>query len=99
MTFELSEEANAALNEARPILVLGGPGSGKTTLSLLKAQRLMPTLKPEQEILFLSFSRAAVRQVVIRCKDVLTSDERRLIQVRTYHSFALDILRSHGRLL
>lgn len=99
MTFDLSEEASAALDEARPILVLGGPGSGKTTLSLLKAQRLMPTLKPEQEILFLSFSRAAVRQVVIRCTDVLTSGERRLIHVRTYHSFALDILRSHGRLL
>jgi len=99
VTFELSEQATAALDEERPILVLGGPGSGKTTLSLLKAQRLMPTLKPEQEILFLSFSRAAVRQVVIRCKDVLKTDERRLIQVRTYHSFALDILRSHGRLL
>lgn len=43
----------------------GGPGSGKTTIALLKAQKRIPDLKPGQEILFLSFSRAAVRQVLI----------------------------------
>ena len=48
---------------------------------------------------FLSFSRAAVRQVLLRCKDILTAGERRQIAVRTYHAFCMDILRSHGRLL
>lgn len=99
MTFSLSQQAQAALEEERAVLVLGGPGSGKTTLSLLKAQRLAAELSPGQEILFLSFSRAAVRQVLIRCRDVLSRDERRLVQVKTYHAFALEILRGHGRLL
>jgi DNA helicase-2/ATP-dependent DNA helicase PcrA len=99
MNLDLSEQAQAALAEDCPILVLGGPGSGKTTLSLLKAQRLMTDLKTGQEILFLSFSRAAVRQVLTRCRDLLTFEERQSINVKTYHAFCMDILRAHGRLL
>lgn len=99
MEVQLSEIAQGALDHDCPVLVLGGPGSGKTTLSLLKAQAILPALQPGQEILFLSFSRAAVRQVEIRCRDILRSDERRQIAVRTYHAFAMDILRAHGRLL
>ncbi|MFV0435596.1 MAG: UvrD-helicase domain-containing protein [Leucobacter sp.] len=99
MEVQLSETAQGALDHDCPVLVLGGPGSGKTTLSLLKAQAMIPALEPGQEILFLSFSRAAVRQAEIRCRDILRSDERRQIAVRTYHAFAMDILRTHSRLL
>lgn len=99
MEVQLSETAQGALEHDFPVLVLGGPGSGKTTLSLLKAQAMLPALYPGQEILFLSFSRAAVRQVEIRCRDILLSEERRHIAVRTYHAFAMDVLRTHGRLL
>ena len=56
-------------------------------------------MKPGQEILFLSFSRAAVKQVLTRCKTILSRDERRLIEVQTYHSFCLEALRTHARLL
>lgn len=99
MNIELSDQAQAALDADEPILVLGGPGSGKTTLALLKAQRLIPTLLPGQEVLFLSFSRAAVRQVLIRCREILTSNERKLMSVKTYHAFCMELLKSHGRLL
>lgn len=99
MTVELSEPAQQAFDHDGRIMVLGGPGSGKTTLSLLKTKRLIPTLEPGQSVLFLSFSRAAVRQVLNRTKDVLTRDERSRITVQTYHAFCMDILRAHGRLL
>lgn len=99
MAFELTGAARDAYNHDGRILVLGGPGSGKTTLSLLKTRRLIPNLKPGQEVLFLSFSRAAVRQVLIRCRDVLSSDARKSISVQTYHAFCMDVLRAHGRLL
>lgn len=99
MSFDLSATAQQALDSEGPVLVLGGPGSGKTTLSLLKAQRVVQQLGPGQEVLFLSFSRAAVHQVVVRCKEVLSTDERRLIAVKTYHAFCMEILQAHGRLL
>lgn len=99
MSIELSGQALDAYNHRGPFLALGGPGSGKTTLALLKASRLAPALKPGQRILFLSFSRAAVQQVLTSCGKHLTSAERKLVSVQTYHAFCLDLLRTHGRLL
>lgn len=94
-----SNIAQNALQCEYPVLVLGGPGSGKTTLSLVKAKTYASELSDGQAVLFLSFSRAAVRQVEIRCHDLLDKQERRSIEVRTYHSFALDVIQTHGRLL
>lgn len=99
MNISLSDLGLSALEADGPVLVTGGPGSGKTTLALLKAQRQLAGLEAGQEVLFLSFSRAAVRQVLVRCKDILAASERKRITVRTYHAFCMDILRSHGRLL
>lgn len=77
MNITLSDVGLSALEADGPVLVTGGPGSGKTTLALLKAQRQIASLEPGQEVLFLSFSRAAVRQVLLRCQDILTAGERR----------------------
>ena len=81
------------------MLVCGGPGSGKTTIALLKAQRRCAELQPGQEVLFLSFSRAAVRQILTRSAALLFAKERRLVQVDTYHRFCIEFLEAHGRLL
>ena len=56
-------------------------------------------LQPGQEILFLSFTRAATRQLLLRCQDILGSKEREHIRIRTYHLFCMETLVSHGRLL
>lgn len=77
----------------------GGPGSGKTTIALLKAKRRSASLEPGQEVLFLSFSRAAVRQILSGSSTLLSAKERKLVQVETYHRFCLDFLEAHGRLL
>lgn len=99
MKLELCEKRQAILDQDGALLVQGGPGSGKTTIALLKAKHMLASLKPGQEILFLSFSRAAIRQVLLRCKDVLSVAERRLVSVMTYHAFCMDMLQTHGRLL
>jgi DNA helicase-2/ATP-dependent DNA helicase PcrA len=99
LKIEISAKWKSILNTSGHVLVAGGPGSGKTTVALLKAQRRCGSLGPEQEVLFLSFSRAAVRQILSRCKTILTVSERKRIEVKTYHSFCLEVLQSHGRLL
>lgn len=96
---KLDERRRAILASAGHILIEGGPGCGKTTIALLKAARCCAILKPEQRILFLSFSRAAVRQVTDRMKTTLSSTQRAILEVRTFHSYFLDLIRSHGRLL
>lgn len=81
------------------LLVEGGPGCGKTTIALLRAQRAAPDLAPGQEIVFLSFSRAAVRQILDRTRTHLDADTAALLKVRTFHALFIDIVVSHAHLL
>ena len=82
------------------VLVLGGPGSGKTTVALEKAvKRIKDGMLPGQEVLFLSFSRAAVARLVQASKDSLANDTHKLVSMQTFHSFFWGIVQSHGYLL
>lgn len=99
MAFTICEKRQSVIDEQGHTLVIGGPGSGKTTLAMLKSKGILHTLGPGHSILFLSFSRAAVQQILKRCREILTKDEMKRIDVRTYHSFCWDMLHCHGRLL
>ena len=95
----LCEKRKAILEQTGHILVTGGPGCGKTTIALLKARERCRSLKPGQAVLFLSFSRAAVQQILTKGATLLTRKERVLIHVQTYHSFCIELLQAHGHLL
>jgi len=82
------------------VLVTGGPGCGKTTIALQKAmKRIDEGLLPGQRVLFLSFSRAAVARVVQASRMHMPRKIRESLDVQTFHSFYLMLLRSHGYLL
>lgn len=102
MALELSEGQKAILKADGNLLVTGGPGSGKTTISILKAAKLVrEKLRTEQRILFLSFARATISRVIeaIREEPSVTARERRQIEVETYHSFFWQLVDTHGYLI
>jgi DNA helicase-2/ATP-dependent DNA helicase PcrA len=81
-------------------LVVGGPGSGKTTIALRKGlARIRQGLVAGQTILFLSFSRAAVTRVLDAAKLEVPKAELDMLSMQTFHSFFWDLLKANAYLL
>lgn len=99
---KLTDGQQKVLGTERNCLVLGGPGAGKTMISIMKATAFVEAeLKPEQHVLFLSFARATISRVsegIARDLNVSNAVSSR-IEVDTYHSFFWRILKGHGYLL
>lgn len=100
MALVICPQRESVLDAAGPVLVTGGPGSGKTTIALAKAQRVIAVgLPPGQTVLFLSFSRAAVARVVEASKAQLPKALQSKLSIQTFHSFFWEILKGYGYLL
>lgn len=100
--FELSEKKKQILAHDGHLLVHGGPGSGKTTISIIKADALVSgPLRQTQNVLFLSFARATVARVIEALAEhsARKPETRRRVDVDTYHAFFWRVLQTHGYLL
>ena len=92
----------AVLDACGPLLVTGGPGSGKTTVSILKAARTIESLiRPHQKVLFLSFARATVSRILRSIQETpgLSCATLDAIAVDTYHALFWRLLKCNGYLL
>lgn len=100
MPLQICGDRQRILDENGPLLVTGGPGSGKTTIALLKGRkRIEEGLLLGQSVLFLSFSRAAVERVMEASQREIPKEIRNWLSIQTFHSFFWEIIRSHGYLL
>jgi len=91
-----SNQLAAAQWDAGPLLVLAGPGSGKTATLTSRVARLVEQGRDESfRILCLTFTRKAAAEMRERLLR-LVPDARDRVLLTTFHSFATDILRQHG---
>ena len=99
---QLTEKQLDVMTAQGHLLVTGGPGSGKTTIAILKAAQIAECcLRAGQRVLFLGFARATVSRIVdaIEYEQVIPREQKRLIDVETYHSFFWRVLKAHGYLV
>ena len=92
------EVVDLIVNSDGRVLVLGGAGTGKTTTALWTARTYLETSPgiPPPRVLFLTFSRAAVSQIISRSPGVLSGSSSR-IEIRTFHGLSYWLLRAFGR--
>lgn len=79
-----------------PLLVLAGPGSGKTRVLTCRIARILDS-SPDKNfrVLGLTFTNKAADEMRSRVADFVPGQEGRLF-LSTFHSFCADVLRQHG---
>ena len=79
-----------------PLLLLAGPGSGKTAVLTLRIANLIADSADENyRILGLTFTVKAANEMKSRISDLIGENSRR-VRLCTFHSFCTDLLRQHG---
>jgi len=82
-----------------PLLVLAGPGSGKTTVLTKRIARLIEQSSGNHfRILALTFTNKAAAEMRNRIEALVPGSGNRVL-LTTFHSFAGDLLRQHGHLI
>jgi superfamily I DNA/RNA helicase len=79
-----------------PVLVVAGPGSGKTRVLTYRIARLIAESSDARfRVLGITFTNKAAAEMRQRI-DALVAQGRERVQLTTFHSFAVEILRQHG---
>ena len=77
-----------------PLLVLAGPGSGKTRVLTFRVARILEE-SDDASVLALTFTNKAAAEMRERVEQLMGQRADRA-HLCTFHSFAVDILRQHG---
>ena len=93
---ELNTQQLAAVQApGGPVLVIAGAGTGKTRTLVYRVAYLVETGTPPEQIVLLTFTRRASREMLARASAVLDGRCNR-VRGGTFHSFCLNILRDHA---
>lgn len=90
-----ADQLRAVEHPDGPLLVLAGPGTGKTGVLVARIAHLVGErgVSPER-VLALTFSRRTADEMRARVTSRLPEAEK--VEVRTFHSFALSVVRRHA---
>ncbi|RLB24488.1 MAG: AAA family ATPase [Deltaproteobacteria bacterium] len=88
-----SGQREAVLHQGGHLLVVAGPGTGKTmTLTHRIAYLLRSGSAQPHQILALTFTRKAAKEMADRVGNLVGKDRSPWIQISTFHGFCLDLL-------
>ncbi len=93
----LNKEQKKAVDTVEgPVLVVAGPGTGKTHILTLRIANILKETdtKPEN-ILVLTFTDSAARTISNRLGKLIGDDFARKVGVYTFHSFAEHVMKEH----
>ena len=94
-----SQQREAALSLEGPVLVVAGPGTGKTkTLTVRLAHLLSHHQISPSALLAITFTTRAAREMRERLES-LVGDHAQHVFIGTFHSFCLECLRAEGHRL
>ena len=88
-------QRDAVIHPGGPMLVLAGAGAGKTRVLCRRLAWLVSEGVDPGDILALTFSAKAAAELRERAEDMIP-DSHETLRVTTFHSYALDLVRSLG---
>ena len=92
------EQVSAVRHSSGPLLILAGAGSGKTTVLVARAGRLIDEVGVlSHRICVLTFTNKAARELKGRLRNKL-GEKAQGLWAGTFHSFGLQFLRKHSEL-
>lgn len=87
---------DAVLWDNGPLLVLAGPGSGKTRVLTYRIARILEESKGQHfRILALTFTNKAAAEMRSRVEELVPKELSR-VRLTTFHSYAAELLQQHG---
>jgi DNA helicase-2/ATP-dependent DNA helicase PcrA len=93
------EQAQAVTHGTGPLLLIAGPGAGKTRTLIHRIAHLLRSEQARpQEILAVTFSVRAAGELRLRLADLLGQDRARAVTAATFHSVCARLLREHAQL-
>jgi DNA helicase-2/ATP-dependent DNA helicase PcrA len=90
-----AEQLEVVMAGEGPMLVIAGAGSGKTRALTYRVSRLIEDGVDPSEILIVTFTNKAAREMLSRVEQLVTNDTRR-IWGGTFHSIGNRLLRKHA---
>lgn len=94
-----SQQLSAVVNIKGPVLVIAGAGSGKTRVIVHRLSYLLENGINPQDILLLTFTRKAAKEMLSRINELLQDSRSSNITGGTFHAFSNFILRKYANFI